>query len=444
MAAARAEDFQKQEFLLAADKETVVGSAGPAVLPTTFVNNTGVTPAYFTIIGQNPNDLTDSRWHRVTATGQLVPVMASDGVKDPNSPALANCDYNIPFPTTGAPPFPLPLVRAGRIYVSLGNKLVTQVTIAGNNWVTQDGWSNPADPNYNYAWDWVEINYVQSVDSGLPGMGVNTTAVQMLSLPMTLTLTSNSGTATQTSGFKANARQLIMQGLTGDPHFSSLVIQGTNSNVAPLRAISADNGVRNLINKTPNVPTFDPSLYSSYIDAVWRKYTTATLTVMTSAFGTYAGKVNAANQLVFRQTDSTRPNQKPITVNHPAPTDVIIGNGALIGDCPGPPPNPITDDYLACGEIGSILSAAFNRSTLLVQDTLLRNPPCPLPYLGQFYQNPPVNVYASLIHAHALPNPPFAPLGGTYAFGFDDNCNQSSLISDLQNPSAMSITVDPF
>lgn len=92
----------------------------PAVLPITFVNNTGVTPAHFTIIGQNPNDLTDPRWHRVTATGQLVPMMASDGVKDPNSPALANCDYNIPFPAKGAPPFPLPLVRAGRIYVSLG------------------------------------------------------------------------------------------------------------------------------------------------------------------------------------------------------------------------------------------------------------------------------------------------------------------------------------
>ena len=55
-------------------------------------------------------------------------------------------------------------------------------------------------------------------------------------------------------------------------------------------------------------------------------------------------------------------------------------------------------------------------------------------YLAQFYQNKPVNLYASLIHANALPNPPFAPLGGTYAFGFDDNCNQSSLISDLRNP----------
>src|SRR5215813_13330848 len=239
MAAARAEDFQKRESLLAADKETVVGSAGPAVLPTTFVNNTGVTPAYFTIIGQNPNDLTDSRWLRVTATGQLVPVMASDGVKDPNSPALANCDYNIPFPAQGAPPFPLPLVRAGRIYVSLGDKLVTQVTITGNNWVTQDGWSNAADPNYNKAWDWVEINYVKSVDSSLPGMGVNTTAVQMLGLPMTLTLTNNSGTVTQTSGFAANARRLIMTGLTGDARFGSLVIQGTNPNVKPLRAVSA-------------------------------------------------------------------------------------------------------------------------------------------------------------------------------------------------------------
>jgi len=46
--------------------------------------------------------------------------------------------------------------------------------------------------------------------------------------------------------------------------------------------------------------------------------------------------------------------------------------------------------------------------------------------------------------AHALPNPPFAPLGGAYAFAFDDNCNQTWLIGDLSNPSAISITIDPF
>ena len=100
--------------------------------------------------------------------------------------------------------------------------------------MTQDGWSNPADPNYNHAWDWVEINYVKSVDSAQPGMGVNTTAVQMLGLPMTLTLANHSGTVTQTSGFKANARRLIMEGLTGDPHFGSLVIQGANPKVTPV------------------------------------------------------------------------------------------------------------------------------------------------------------------------------------------------------------------
>jgi hypothetical protein len=90
--------------------------------------------------------------------------------------------------------------------------------------------------------------------------------------------------------------------------------------------------------------------------------------------------------MIFRQTDATRPNQEPIAVSYPAPTDVIIGNGALIGDCPGAPPSPITDDYLACREIGSILSAAFNRSTLLVQSTLVRNPPCAVSYLAQFYR----------------------------------------------------------
>ena len=112
-------------------KPISVGGAPGGVLPTSFVNNSGVSPAYFTVIGQNPLDLTDSRWHRVTATGQLVPMMSTDGTKDPINPSVTDADYNIPFPAAGAPPFPLPLVRAGRIYVSLGDKLITQVTIDG-------------------------------------------------------------------------------------------------------------------------------------------------------------------------------------------------------------------------------------------------------------------------------------------------------------------------
>jgi hypothetical protein len=134
-------------------------------------------------------------------------------------------------------------------------------------------------------------------------------------------LTDSSGAHTQRSGYKSTARQKIMDGLTGDPSFGALVIQGTNPKVKPLRAISADNGVINVLNKTPNVPTFDPVLYTSYIAEVWQAYTTETLTILTSAFGTYAGRVNAENQMILRQTDATRPNQEPIAVSYPAPTD---------------------------------------------------------------------------------------------------------------------------
>lgn len=401
-------------------------------LPTTFVNNSGITPAYFTIIARNPNNRADPAFYHVTASGQLVKFAAADRGPD------GTADYNIPFPAAGVS-FPLPLSIAARMYISLGSKFKTRIN-ADLTWAGQNGWSDKDDPNYNVLWDNFEYDYAISPDSNQPGMGINATEVQMFGLPLAFTLTGPTS-GTQTAGFKPGARTAIMNGLNGDSTFSSVLVTGTatGTNVSPIRAISMDQAIINVRDNIAGVPHFSNTTYfDGYIASVWNFYKTHTLTMYTSAFGTYTGTVNSANQLVF-----TQPNKPDVTFALPSTPDAIVGGGGLVTPCnQWSAPNPL---FLACTEIGSSLSAAFNRTSLLIDQTMTRDyggHPCPNP--TEYYQGSPINLYSKLMHANSYPQSPFATAGAAYGFGFDDNCNQSSVLIDNKNPNALTITVQPF
>ena len=401
-------------------------------LPTTFVNNSGITPAYFTIVGRNPNDRTDPAFYRVTASGQLVKFAAADRGPD------GTADFNIAFPAPGVS-FPIPLSIATRMFISLGVKFKTKIN-SDLTWSVPNGWSASDDPNYNTLWDNFEYDYTISPDSHQPGMGINTTEVQMFGLPLSFTLTGPT-TGTQTTGFKSGSRTTIMNALAADPTFSSVLVNGTatGTNVSPIRAISMDQAIINANLGAVGVPHFSNTTYfDGYIASVWSFYKTHTLTAYTSAFGTYTATVNASNQLIFSQAN--KPN---FVFAQPSTPDAIVGGGGLITPCSSwTAPDPI---FLACAEIGSMLSAAFNRTSLLVDQTMTRDyggHPCPNP--SEYYQNNPTNTYSRLMHANSLPQLPFAPAGAAYGFGFDDNCNQSSVLIDNKNPSSMTITVQSF
>jgi hypothetical protein len=411
---------------------SVVSTSGS--LPTYFVNNSGITPAYFTIIGNNPNDRTDPTFYHVTATGQLVKFAQADRGPD------GTADFNIPFPAPGTA-FPLPLTRGARMYVSLGTKFKTGIN-PDLTWASPNGWSSTADPNFNTLWDNFEYDYLVGVDSHQPGMGINTTQVQMFGLPLSFTITGSSGSIAQ-MGFKAGVRTAFFNALKNNPPFDSLIVPGTatGTNVSPLRAISADQAILNGEQNIPSVPHFSNITYwDTYISNIWTYYKTHTLTANTSAFGTYTGTVNSSNQLVFTQA-----NKPDIAFSLPPSTDAIVGNGALITPCNAwQAGSPL---FVACAEIGSELSAYINRSTLLVDPVMNRNNPCPLAAINEFYQNQPVNIYAQLMHQYSYPVTDaqrYAPNGAAYGFGFDDNCNQSSVIVDNNNPSSMTITVQSF
>jgi hypothetical protein len=342
-------------------------------------------------------------------------------------------DYNFPMPTTS---FPLPLIRAGRIYVSFGTKIKMQLEPANLTFMGPIAWERTDSVNYSTLWDWIEIDYKISPDSHQPGMGVNTTAVQMLGVPMAVTLTGPT-TGTQTSGFKPGARSAILNALAADPDFRSLIVNGTatGTSVSPIRAVTLDNGLRNIENHQTGPQFSNPNLFDNYITSVWNFYGTHTLTANTS-FGTYIGAVNASNQLVFTQA-----GKPDVVFAKPPSADAIIGNGALTETpCAGwGPTDPL---HAACTELGSMLSAAFNRTTLLVDQSMYRNAPCPVNF-SEYYQGATVNLFAKLVHQYSYPTTQ-APAGGNYGFGFDDNCNQSSVIIDNKNPSSMTITIQPF
>jgi glycosyl hydrolase family 64 (putative beta-1,3-glucanase) len=405
------------------------------LLELTLINDSSVSPCYVYITGRNPNlAANDQRFYYVNfAEKQLTPMDVDD---------LENgfADYAIELPSDGK--LFLPLMAAGRVYISLGERMKTELYPPRDEngppalWVSPSGWSNPNEPNFKTLFDWVEFDYKISPDSNLPGMGINKTEVQMVSLPLTISMTGPSH-GTRTVGAKEGARSAIFQELNAEPEFAGLIIAGpaTGTDVDPIRVISPDNGINNNRNNIPGVPTFPLDYYDSYIDAVWTKYKSEDLEMVTSAFGTYLGRVNAQDEMVFTQT-----GKRDVVVPKPSSADVIIGDGALIDDVRNAAPG---EEEAVVREIASTMSACFNRSTLLVFPRLLRTYMAGAFDPAIFYQDPTTNVYSKLIHSHSLPTEE-APLGAAYGFGFDDNLDQSSFIGDNRGPTAVTITVTKF
>jgi hypothetical protein len=404
-----------------------------ATIALELVNDTGITPVYFYVMGNNAVDRTDPKFYRVTPSGELVPMEMSD---------LSNgfADYNIPFPANGAT-FTLPLIRAGRIYISVGAKMKVQLNPGSGDipayWVAPAPWSNSGDPNYDVLFDWVEFDYSIGPDTHLPTMGLNKTEVQMFGLPFQMYLTSASGSVELTTGSKPNTRASLISALAANTTFGSL-IQGASSQV-PLRIISPDNGLYNSEHSIPNVGTFDQHYLDAYIADVWKMYASQPLTMYTSAWGAYTGMVNAQNVMVFTPPAGNA-DQTTISIDMPATSDAIIGNGALTAPCTA---SLSATAHAVCYEIASAMSAAFNRSTLLVYPVITRDYANGSCKTDLFYANSPTNVYSHLIHEDSLPTQN-APGGAAYGFGYDDNCNQSSYISDTSNPSRLTVTVEPF
>lgn len=365
------------------------------------VNNTGSDTAYAYITGLAIDN------------GNALFLLQSDGKTAyyPTSPsstitALAqNCAISLGASGTTTT-VTIPHLAGARLWFSRGAKLTFYLNPGPA--LVEPSSSNPSDANYNIYWDFCEFTWNSAE------LFVNISMVDFFCLPIALALKNTSGTTQTVKGLPSGALDTVCSALKTQNSkdgagWDQLIITTGGAN---LRAVSPNTGI------TLNSSLFS-TYYDSYVDQVWSKYTSGTLTVDTQA---------SAGSLTATVSNGTL-NFSSGSITYAQPTSAAIfsnssGSFAVSGNS--------TKDAITAR-----LAAAFNRSTLLI-DT---NQPDG-EVVSNYYSNSITNHYARICHATALD-------GRGYAFPYDDvgpsgGVDQSGSVSD-GSPQLLTVTVGaPF
>ncbi|GGT36662.1 glycoside hydrolase family 64 protein [Streptomyces chromofuscus] len=366
-------------------------AAVPATIPLKITNSSGRgDPVYVYTLGTS---LTTGQQGWADASGVFHAWPAG------GNPPIPAPDASIPGPAAGQSKTVRIPKLSGRIYFSYGQKLDFRLTTGG---LVQPAVQNPSDPNRNILFNWSEYTLNDS------GLWLNSTQVDMFSAPYAVGVQRADGSVSTTGRLKPGGYTGVFNALRAQPGGWGGLVQ-TRSDGTVLRALSPLYGV-----ETGALPA---SVMNDYIDRVWQKYATTTLTVTpfgdqpdTKYFGRVSGGVmtftNGSGAVV---TSFQKPDASSVFGCHrllDAPNDQVRG------------------------PISRTLCAGFNRSTLLT------NPNQPDTSSANFYQDAVTNHYARIVHDRTAD-------GKAYAFAFDDVGHHESLVHD-GNPQQAYLTLDPL
>ena len=377
-------------------------SAASSELPFVVTNNSGLSePAYIYIVG---TDSSTGQMGYVDANGNFNPWSYPASI--PNGPVPAPA-FGINGPGSGGTEtlYLPPGIAGGRMYMSFGQQL--QFSLTTNGLVQPAPWTN-GDPSQNVLFDWVEF-----ARNSTTGIDINTTMVDMFSVPFSVSVTDTSG-STQTEGqLVSGGRASIfsqIQALGGD--WPNLIYDDPSTGM-PLRVISPYHGIGNGV--------FSSTFLDSYVSGVWSYYSSHTLTVNTGS-ATYTGTVSGSSW-----TFSDSGGNVIGSLGQPSTTNVFGCNGPL-----QPSGQPNESALLA---VGAIVCAALNRGTLSTP-SFQGSDAQPTSNPATFYTEPSSDLYAKVMHDNEVD-------GKAYGFPYDDVAGFSPSINDGSASSA-SVTVAPF
>ncbi|MET9059482.1 MULTISPECIES: glycoside hydrolase family 64 protein [Streptomyces] len=288
---------------------------------------------------------------------------------------------------------------SGRIYFSYGQKIVFKLTTGG---LVQPAVQNPTDPNRNILFNWSEYTLNDA------GIWLNSTQVDMFSAPYSVGVQRGDGSTISAGKLKSGGYSAFFNTLRAQSGGWGNLIQ-TRSDGTVLRALSPLYGVE--------TGALSSGVLDDYVNRVWQKYSTTTLTVTPFADQPaikYYGRVSGG---VMNFTNSSG---AVVTSFQKPDAGSIFGCHRLL-DAP---------NDLVRGPISRTLCAGFNRSTLLV------NPNQPDTSSANFYRDAVTNHYARAVHAQMAD-------GKAYAFAFDDVGAHESLVHD-GSPRQAYLTLDPL
>jgi glycosyl hydrolase family 64 (putative beta-1,3-glucanase) len=322
------------------------------------------------------------------------------------SPLAVNCAISLGAPGNSRN-ITIPYIAGGRIWFSIGSPLTFLLNPGGNNvpGLVEPSVTNQSDPNYNISWGFAEFTYNSSQ------MYANITFVDFVSFPIALSLTNTSGATQSVAGLPSGGLTTICNQLQaqtqndGSQGWTDLIIRDKSGNL--LRALSANNG--NVIN-----PGSFGNYFDSYVSSVLSHYTNGQTFTCSVNGQTYTGSCNpnsSSAAITLGSETFPKPNTADIFSSNSGP--FVTGSDSL------------RNTFIPQ------LAAAFNRSTLLVSNTL----PAPL---SAFYQNAVTNHYSRIVHS-------VVSGGKGYAFPYDDvppssGGDQSGYVSDGA-PTNMTVTV---
>ncbi|MFF7556952.1 glycoside hydrolase family 64 protein [Streptomyces olivaceus] len=365
-------------------------AAVPATIPLKITNNAGRGDAVYVYNLGTSLTTGQQGWADANGTFHAWPAGGN-----PPTPAP---DASIPGPAAGQTKTIRIPKLSGRIYFSYGQKIDFRLTTGG---LVQPAVQNPSDPNRNILFNWSE--YTLNND----GLWLNSTQVDMFSAPYTVGVQRADGSVASAGQLKAGGYNGVFNALRAQSGWGGLIQTRPDGTV--LRALAPLYGV-----ETGALPA---SVMDDYINRVWQKYATTTLTVTpfgdqpnTKYFGRVSGNVmNFTNSSGAVVTSFQKPDASSVFGCHrllDAPNDQVRG------------------------PISRTLCAGFNRSTLL------SNPNQPDSSAAGFYKESVTNHYARIIHDRMAD-------GKAYAFAFDDVGNHESLVHD-GNPAEARLTLAPL
>lgn len=254
----------------------------------------------------------------------------------------------------------IPHIAGGRIWFSIGQPL--KFFLNPGPALVEPSVTNASDPNAQLDWGFAEFTW--NADQ----LYANISYVDFVSIPIALTLnTRNSGTM-HVSGMPPSGLQQVADGLRQQRQrdgraWDQLIVNRAGTN-QPLRILSPNQGL-------VTNPSLFSGYYDGYVNEVYQKFAGTPITIDTQAsFGNVTARTSG-NTLNFNGSVFPRPstydifscNTGPFATGGNAQTNAIIPR----------------------------LSAAFNRSTLLVANQFPTTS-------NLYYQNPITNHYSRIVH----------------------------------------------
>jgi hypothetical protein len=369
-------------------------AAPSSLLTLNVTNNSGRSDkVYLYVVGVNLNT---GRLGYVNAAGTFTPWPAG------NIPPTPAPDVAINGPGKGATTtLKVPIGLSGRMYMAFGAKIKFFLTPDGL--VQPAPWA-PQDANRNLLFDWSEFTY----NSG--GLWINTSMVDMFSVPHMVTVTTGAGGTLTTGQLKPGGRAAIFNAIANQPgDWGKLIDKRADGTL--LRVESPLKGVERGV--------FSSTYFDSYVTTAWNTYKNTTLTVVPfedQPNTKYFGRTDASGSVMnFKNTAGAT----VYSIHKPSTKDVFGCDGNLAA------PND-----LVAGPIARTVCAALHRSTLATIHTQ------PSYDASTFYRTTVTDHYSRILHR-------FEADGKAYGFAFDDVGHFEALVHDAA-PRSARITLTSF